>query len=311
MSDQRNLILAIVLSVGIILAFQFFYEMPRMREAQQRQAAQQAEQAATADRRRRRQPPPGEVPGVAVPARGAGTAHDPGRGPGAVAAGADRQRRRCTARSRSRAAGSTTSPWPDYRETVDPNSPEIVLLSPPGSAQPLLRRVWLGRRRAGACRAGPRDACGTAEGGAAHRQATPVTLRWDNGQGLSFAKRVELDPDYMFTVRRSVTNSVRPAGDPLPLRPDQPLGHAADAGLLHPARGPDRRPRRHAARSRTTTTSPTRARSSSTAPAAGSGITDKYWLASLVPQQDLAAARPASATRPRATATRPTIAATP
>ena len=41
MSDQRNLILAIVLSVAIIFAFQFFYEMPRMREAQERQAAQQ------------------------------------------------------------------------------------------------------------------------------------------------------------------------------------------------------------------------------------------------------------------------------
>src|SRR4051794_35273318 len=36
MSDQRNLILAIVLSVLIILGFQFLYEGPRMRDAQQR-----------------------------------------------------------------------------------------------------------------------------------------------------------------------------------------------------------------------------------------------------------------------------------
>ena len=43
MSDQRNLIIAIVLSVGIILAFQFFYEMPKMREAQLRQAAENAQ----------------------------------------------------------------------------------------------------------------------------------------------------------------------------------------------------------------------------------------------------------------------------
>ena len=34
-----------------------------------------------------------------------------------------------------------------------------------------------------------------------------MTLNWDNGQGLSFAKRVELDPDYMFTIRRTVTNN--------------------------------------------------------------------------------------------------------
>ena len=45
MSDQRNLILAIVLSVAVVFGFQFFYEMPRQKEAQQRQAAQQTEQA--------------------------------------------------------------------------------------------------------------------------------------------------------------------------------------------------------------------------------------------------------------------------
>jgi YidC/Oxa1 family membrane protein insertase len=43
MPEQRNLILAIVLSVTIIIAFQWFYEMPRVREAQQPQP-QQAEQ---------------------------------------------------------------------------------------------------------------------------------------------------------------------------------------------------------------------------------------------------------------------------
>src|SRR5688500_13155792 len=62
MSDQRNLILAIVLSVGIILAFQFFYEMPRMRDAQQRQEAERAQTSQTVK--------PGETaqaPGVAVP----------------------------------------------------------------------------------------------------------------------------------------------------------------------------------------------------------------------------------------------------
>ena len=43
MSDQRNLIIAIALSVAVIFGFQFFYEAPRQREAQQRQAAQQTE----------------------------------------------------------------------------------------------------------------------------------------------------------------------------------------------------------------------------------------------------------------------------
>jgi len=37
MPEQRNLILAIVLSVTIIIAFQYFYELPRIQEAQRQQ----------------------------------------------------------------------------------------------------------------------------------------------------------------------------------------------------------------------------------------------------------------------------------
>ena len=44
MTDQRNLILAIVISVGIILGFQVFYEMPRM-ERQQLTESQDTGQA--------------------------------------------------------------------------------------------------------------------------------------------------------------------------------------------------------------------------------------------------------------------------
>ena len=37
--------------------------------------------------------------------------------------------------------------------------------------------------------------------------ATPVTLTWDNGQGLLFTRTINVDQDYMFTVRDSVRNS--------------------------------------------------------------------------------------------------------
>ena len=69
MSDQRNLILAIVLSVGIILAFQFFYEMPRMREAQERRRPA-GRAGGRGDRRRPRRR---RRPGVAVPGRAGGS----------------------------------------------------------------------------------------------------------------------------------------------------------------------------------------------------------------------------------------------
>ncbi len=46
MIDQRNLILAVVLSIAILLGFQFLYEGPRIEESRRQQATEQAEQAA-------------------------------------------------------------------------------------------------------------------------------------------------------------------------------------------------------------------------------------------------------------------------
>ena len=36
---------------------------------------------------------------------------------------------------------------------------------------------------------------------------TPVTLRWDNGAGLVFSKKIEIDDQFMFTITQSVENS--------------------------------------------------------------------------------------------------------
>src|SRR5258708_5516229 len=46
MPDQKNLVVAIVLSLVILLGFQYFYELPRMRAQQEAQQAQQAVQQA-------------------------------------------------------------------------------------------------------------------------------------------------------------------------------------------------------------------------------------------------------------------------
>ena len=97
----------------------------------------------------------------------------------AVAAGADRQRRhpRSIALKGGRIDDVTLA---RYRETIDPNSPEIVLLSPPGSPQPLLRRIWLGRGDGAGRRCPDPRRSGTPR----VRELTatdPVSLRWDNG----------------------------------------------------------------------------------------------------------------------------------
>src|SRR3546814_1766010 len=37
--------------------------------------------------------------------------------------------------------------------------------------------------------------------------STPVTLRWNNGQGQIFEIKLAIDQDYMFTVTQKVTNT--------------------------------------------------------------------------------------------------------
>ena len=137
--------------------------------------------------------------------------------------------------------------------------------------EPLLRRISAGSPADGAAVVpGPGRRCGTAEGGElTATDAVTLTLGQRPGPEPSPSGSSSTS-DYMFTIKPTVTNNHRQAGDALPLRPDQPLGHAADARLLHPPRGPDRRRWAASSRSGSTRRSPRKGRSSSTAPAAGS-----------------------------------------
>ncbi len=278
MSDQRNLILAIALSVAVILGFQFFYEMPRQREAQLRQAAQQTEQS---------------QPSSTAPAA-------PGSAPSAATTGVGQPLTRSDALAVSprvridngaihgsialKGSRIDDVTLQRYRETIDPNSPEIVLLSPPGSPNPYFAEYgWVGEP--GTTLPGP-ETLWNAEGAelTAH---DPVTLHWDNGAGLSFAKRFELDPDYMFTIKRTVTNNT---DQPVTLYPYGLISrwgtpHTLGYYILH--EGPigvldghlEEWKYKNVAEKGTVEFQST---------GGWLGITDKYWLASLVPEQDLA-----------------------
>ena len=93
----------------------------------------------------------------------------------------------------------------DYRETVDPKSPQIVLLAPDGSEHPyFIRFGWLASD-SGVKVPGP-DSRWTASSGTLTPDH-PVDLTWDNGAGLKFTRHIALDRDYMFTVTDGVTNT--------------------------------------------------------------------------------------------------------
>ena len=128
MPEQRNLILAIVLSVTIILAFQYFYELPRIKEAQRQQPAPSGQ----VDRARGHAPTPVEpgtvTPGLAVPAPGQTLAQslaDSAR----VAIGNDRLHG-SLALTGGRIDNIVLS---DYQVSTAPGAPDVALLNPPGA----------------------------------------------------------------------------------------------------------------------------------------------------------------------------------
>ena len=103
-----------------------------------------------------------------------------------------------------------------YRETVEPNSPPIVLLSPSGSPHPFYAEFgWLASSGATIKRP-DENTLWTQEGSGPLTVDRPVTLVYDNGEGLTFRRTISVDDKYMFSVRDEVANKT---ASPVALHP--------------------------------------------------------------------------------------------
>ena len=91
-----------------------------------------------------------------------------------------------------------------YRETTDPKSPEIVLLSPRGTADPYF--IDIGWSASDRSLVPGLETRWTAKTEGALTPTHPVELTWDNGKGLTFTRRISVDENYLFTITQSVTN---------------------------------------------------------------------------------------------------------
>jgi|FEC22Drversion2_1045045.scaffolds.fasta_scaffold00142_36 YidC/Oxa1 family membrane protein insertase len=91
-----------------------------------------------------------------------------------------------------------------YRETVDPKSPPVPVLSPVGSEHPYYAEFGWSAADPSTKVPGP-DTLWTASATTV-APGKPVRLTWDNGQGLIFALHVSLDDYFMFDVKQSVEN---------------------------------------------------------------------------------------------------------
>ena len=122
-----------------------------------------------------------------------------------------------------------------YRETIDPNSPAIVLFSPSGAPDAYYAEFgWVPAAGATAAMPGP-DTVWKQEGSGALGIDHPVTLTYDNGAGLIFRRTIAVDDHYLFTLKDQVAEQGRQPGHAVSLCADLAPRHAEGAGLLHSA----------------------------------------------------------------------------
>ncbi len=177
----------------------------------------------------------------------------------------------------------------DYRETLSATSPFVRILEPRSDAKPYYAQYGWTAPAGETVKVPDNDTVWAASGGSLTPDS-PVTLSWDNGAGLTFQIELSVDKDYMFGVRQVVRNA---SGQPVKLFPwsrvrrdykPEVLGYyILFEGLLGVVDGTLKETTYDAAKSDSEKTKGI----AYEAPATGGwvGITDKYWLAALIPDQ--------------------------
>lgn len=108
-----------------------------------------------------------------------------------------------------------------YQETINPNSPEIVLLNPESTPNAYFSRFgWEGSNVKL-----PNEKTVWKANESTLTPQSPVTLSWDNGEGLQFEQLISVDDDYMFTITQRVRNT---GSNPITLTPQGYLAHRGE-----------------------------------------------------------------------------------
>jgi YidC/Oxa1 family membrane protein insertase len=197
MSENRNTIIAIVLSGLILIAWQYFYNIPQMekdRAAQQAQSQTAKSQTEPAPN----SPKPDHPAAESVVARGVAIAATPR---------VKIDTPRLSGSISLKGARIDDLLLTKFRETVDPASPAIELFSPSGTAAPYYAEFGWVPGTGSTARVPDQNTVWQQEGSGALTQSTPVTLKYDNGEGLTFRGTIAVEDEYLFTIKDEVTNA--------------------------------------------------------------------------------------------------------
>jgi YidC/Oxa1 family membrane protein insertase len=228
MTDNKNTIIAIVLSAIVLIAWQFFVGLPQQKARQEQlQEQQQQQQKNTAQSNQNAQR--GQNAQPAQSSTQPGPPQPPGQTAQAPAGAAV-----------SRAASLKTSPripiatdslqgsidlkgariddlaLVKFHDTVDPKSPPIELLSPSGSPNPFYAEFGWTSAPDAKLALPTANTFWTQAGSGTLSVGHPVTLAYDNGQGLEFRRTISVDDKYLFTIKDEVANK---SANPVTLYP--------------------------------------------------------------------------------------------
>ncbi len=286
--DNRNMILAIVLSIVIMFGFQFYMEsqlpvpQPGQESAQQaaKSGAEKAPGAPAVPDTEAGAEPPVPIPGAATK-----LALDQASLEAALTGGPrvkiDSPRLRGTISLRGARFDDLT--LLDYRETLDPKSAQIRLLHPLGSKNPYYAEFgWVSTdtKTPGLNALWKADRDRLAPG-------RPLKLHWQNDDGVVFFLIYQIDQNYMFTVTQQVENrgskpaTVHPFGRLSRTGTPEITGfYILHEGLLGVFDGILQEVEYEDIQETKTISSKTTG--------GWIGITDKYWMTALIPDQKMA-----------------------
>jgi YidC/Oxa1 family membrane protein insertase len=204
MNEHKNTILAIILSLIVVIGWEYYFARPELQNQPQQQRQEQTQPS---------------KPGGAEPAAPAGNA--PAAAPNVPSGQAPTQTRVSvlaglphveidTPRLRGsidlKGGRIDNLSLEQYRETTDPNSPPIVLLSPSGAPDAFYAEFgWVAASGSNEPVPGP-DTVWQQEGSGALGIDHPVTLTYDNGHGLLFRRTISVDDHYLFKIADAVQN---------------------------------------------------------------------------------------------------------
>lgn len=170
-----------------------------------------------------------------------------------------------------------------YRETTDKASPPVELLKPEGAQYAwFVDFGWVGQNVPGLPTV---NTAWTLTDGSTLSPGHPITLTYASGQGLTFTRRIDVDQDYMFTVSDTVANTTAQPVTLAPYGTVQRDGVPPDIGkssIVHEGAVGwlDSHLRSFTYKDLAKDGNHTQEFSST---GAWAGITDKYWLAAMIP----------------------------